>query len=255
MAHTYDVRRDTYDVQYRCVGDGRVTIEAVGSDGPPPVECLMTPLEPLCYEVAADFLPAGARAAEVGCFKGGSACILWHAMRRRGKDVSLTCHDLFVPFEQGGEVHDIEAAFDANTAAWGVRATKARGDSGVTHAVHSDGSLDYCFVDGDHSFEGALADICNFVPKLKADGWLLIQDCIGEVQRAVEAAEALRGMTCMLISPPYAHYVTVCHRRPEMIRAYEARLRAVMEAAHAQAAAQAGAQAGAQVTPPSPGSP
>ena len=198
----------------------------------PAVECLMSPLEPLCYEVVSRFLEHGARAAEVGSYSGGSACILWHAMRRGGKDVVLACHDLFRPFEIDGERRDIEPIFDANTEAWGVRALKVKGDSKVTHAIHQDGSLDYCFIDGDHSFEGALADIRNFLPKLKPGGWLVIQDCIGDVVRAAEAANlGGAGMHMLHIPPPYGHHVLVCHRDKAALAAYEDLLRQAISAA------------------------
>ena len=68
-----------------------------------------------------------------------------------------------------------------------------KGDSKKTCEVHRDGSLDYVFVDGDHSYEGALADIRNFLPKLKKGGWMFIQDGTDGVKQAVEDAIGTRG--------------------------------------------------------------
>ena len=218
-------------MQYRQTGPG--TIEVQCTDGSrPSVECLMTRYEPLCYEVAAECLHSGARAAEVGRFKGGSACSLWHAMRRQGRDLTLACHDLFRPFEVGGEVHDVESLFDANTAGWEVGAIKVKGDSRHTCAVHPDGSLDYVFIDGDHSYEAALADIRGFIPKLKPTGWLVVQDSIGDVERALADANLeAAGFSSLIITPPFGHYVTVCHRNPMMLQVYHSLLRARMDEA------------------------
>ena len=168
----------------------------------------MTKYEPLCYDVVCDFLPDGARAVEIGCFKGGSACILCNGMRRRGKHVSITCHDLFEPFCVNGKVHDIEQIFDENTISWKTPVTKAKGDSKATYDIHPDGSLDYVFIDGDHSYEGALADIRNFLPKLKKGGWMFIQDGIDGVKQAVEDAIGDSRLK-IVIDPPVGHYVNI----------------------------------------------
>lgn len=195
-------------------GSKVVTLYSPTGDAPE-VECLMADWEPLCYKTLARFLPYNARAAEVGSFRGGSACLLRRVMQDLGKTVTIMCHDVFAPFEAAGEVHDIETAFDANTSAWGVGAIKVKGDSRQTHAVHLDGSLDFCLIDGDHSFDGALADITNFWPKLKHDGWLFVQDCIGDVHRAAMSVleqPDMRDMNVFIVRPPLGHHVLVAHR-------------------------------------------
>ena len=215
--------------------DGVVTLlhptDDVSTSG---VDCLMCAYEPVCYDTVADFLPDGSRAAEIGCFLGGSACILWHGMTRRGKRLMLACHDLFQPFEVNGEVHDIESAFDANTSGWNVDVVKIKGDSKKTHDVHQDASLDYCFVDGDHSYEGALADIKNFWPKMKRGGFFLVQDSIGDVEKAVEAA--LCDVPKLLIHPPYGHFITVCNQDTELLQAFGKKFERAMSLAVSQSA-------------------
>lgn len=208
-------------MQFETTAPGVVTLFSADL---PRIDCLMSPLEPLCYDALCDLLPDGARAAEVGSFKGGSAVILSAGMRRRGKELVLACHDLFTPFEAAGQVHDIETCFDAHTAAWGARPVKVKGDSKATHRIHQDGSLDYVFIDGDHSYEGALADIVNFAPKLRAGGFLAVQDSIGEVKRAVE--EAMADLPRLEIRPPIGHYITVACSDRERLDAYRDALRA-----------------------------
>jgi SAM-dependent methyltransferase len=187
---------------------GRVVLIPERIDGKR-VECLMTDFEPLVYDAICDILQDGARCAEIGSFRGGSACVFSHGMKRRGKNFVLACHDVFENFVVDGETHDIEKEFDEAIAEWGYETNvhKVKGDSKNTHNIHADNSLDYVFIDGDHSYEGALADIKNFSRALKPGGWLLVQDSQTEV---LDAITDIFGDTVRLkLDPPVAHYLTV----------------------------------------------
>lgn len=222
-------------------GGGASTADA---PPPPPVDCLMCPFEPIVYDTLCDFLPPdGCRIAEVGSFKGGSACIFAQGLARRGKRGVLACHDLFEPFEHDNKTHDIEAAFDSAVAAWTRpedRPVKVKGDSKRTHAVHQDASLDAVFVDGDHSYEGAAADIRNFWPKLKPGGFMLVQDSVREVETAVRDA-APPAAHRRVVQPPFGHYVTIlCDDHAKLQRFVDALGADMTAAAHARAAAAQG---------------
>lgn len=52
-----------------------------------------------------------------------------------------------------------------------------RGDSAYTLNIHKDESIDLAFIDGDHSYEGALKDLTTVLPKMKKDGIILCHDC------------------------------------------------------------------------------
>ena len=52
-----------------------------------------------------------------------------------------------------------------------------RGDSAYTLNIHRDESIDLAFIDGDHSYEGALKDLTTVLPKMKKDGVILCHDC------------------------------------------------------------------------------
>lgn len=214
----------TMRVAFRVV-DGTAVVSLLGGAAGHETQCLMAELEPFVYDAIAASLPPDTRAAEIGSFKGGSACILAHCMKHRGKRLHLFAHDLFEPFRVGDETVDVHAEFDASIAAWDVgdSVTKVVGDSKATHAVHADESLDYVFIDGDHSYEGAKADILNFIPKLKASGWLVVQDCVREVEQALQDAVP-PGFHGALFKPPFGHYVVVCHRDEDALQALGARL-------------------------------
>lgn len=58
-----------------------------------------------------------------------------------------------------------------------------------------DRSLDFVFVDADHSYEGCKADLINWIPKLKPEGWIIGHDfLLPGVNRAVR--ELLEPVNC-----------------------------------------------------------
>lgn len=57
-----------------------------------------------------------------------------------------------------------------------------------TEAVErfTDESLDFVLLDGDHSYNGIMADLNNYYPKLKKGGYMFIHDCYNqEVLKAI----------------------------------------------------------------------
>ena len=55
-------------------------------------------------------------------------------------------------------------------------ATIIKGDSVEAAATIADASLDFVFIDGDHSYEGVKRDIEAWMPKVKPGGWLMGHD-------------------------------------------------------------------------------
>ena len=79
-----------------------------------------------------------------------------------------------------------------------------RGDSKYTLGIHEDESIDVCFVDGDHSYEGCLGDLEAAYPKMKrGTGVILIHDCCtntDETTKAVRAFVLKYNLTIDIIS-------------------------------------------------------
>ena len=67
-------------------------------------------------------------------------------------------------------------------------------EDSVSAAEHvQGGTLDFCFIDGDHSYEGTKRDIEAWLPKVKDGGWLCghdydNQNTIGDVKKAIDEA-------------------------------------------------------------------
>lgn len=63
-----------------------------------------------------------------------------------------------------------EKMFDRMAQSYWGRIIKLKGLSETVVDEIPDGSLDLVFIDGDHSFNGCLNDITNYLPKLKSGG-------------------------------------------------------------------------------------
>ena len=57
------------------------------------------------------------------------------------------------------------------------RIIPVRGDSAYTVGIHDDKSIDLAFIDGDHSYEGCLADLEAVYIKMKPNSVMLVHDC------------------------------------------------------------------------------
>jgi predicted O-methyltransferase YrrM len=76
-----------------------------------------------------------------------------------------------------------------------------RGDSVYTLGIHDDKSIDLCFIDGDHSYEGCLGDLMAVFPKMNTCGTILIHDCTpnSETLKAVKDFTEDNGLDFTII--------------------------------------------------------
>jgi hypothetical protein len=122
--------------------------------------------------------------AEVGSYLGLSATIVADAC----PNSLIYCHDLFPMSEETLSEASAPPPEASNLLVkfWsGIKRNKLqnqiipmRGKSEDTLLVHDDASLDVAFVDGDHSYEGALVDLRLMWNKLKSGGLLLCHDAV-----------------------------------------------------------------------------
>lgn len=109
-------------------------------------------------------LPDNCRMAELGCYAGESA-LLWLSS---GKVKSLLCVDLW----SGADSSTVEPVFDRLLAAWMRSGVVKKVKSATVEAAKAvpDGSLDFVYIDADHSYEGCKADIETWLPKIAPGG-------------------------------------------------------------------------------------
>lgn len=153
------------------------------------------------WNAVADRVKPGAVGAEVGVYLGAMSAALF----KRIKGLRLYMVDRWKPYSKDErarspqtriakikEAHEWQRIRRAAKNA--VRPFKGAKimvmDSLEAAAKIGDASLDFVFIDGDHSYEGVARDIKAWKPKVKPGGWLMGHDYgnkpDGGVRRAVD---------------------------------------------------------------------
>jgi hypothetical protein len=183
-------------------------------------------------------LPSGpVRGAEIGVFKGTMSAALLSR-----KDLSLVMVDSWAgdgaDYMGQGDLHarlsqDQQDSYYKttlqNVGFAGGRATIIRKSSLEAAGYIEDGSLDFVFIDADHSYEGCKADIQAWSPKLKPGGLLSGHDYdhpeLPGVKRAVDefcAPEVGKNRTWFRKSMELGHITSIAAmddiRRNENVR-------------------------------------
>lgn len=109
------------------------------------------------------------RGVEIGTFRGDFAKILLDG----GMDV--TCVDPYLP-TSGGKTQAIQDRYYAE-ACGKVGAERIIREPSLTAVQRFDaGSLDWAFIDGDHSFDACVQDIIAWSAKVKSGGMICVHD-------------------------------------------------------------------------------
>jgi predicted O-methyltransferase YrrM len=120
--------------------------------------------------------PPAQSVVEIGSYCGGSTVVIARTAARRVPGARVFAIE---PFSADGARYqrNYEALFDANVADWGVGSTiqKVRKLSDEAALEWKD-PIDFLYVDGDHSYEGVVRDIRNFVPFVRDGGVFAFHD-------------------------------------------------------------------------------
>lgn len=127
------------------------------------------------YEKMARELPEGSHIVEIGSWKGKSASFMAVELANTGKTIRFDCIDTF----RGSKEHEFDSSiingtlleeFTFHTKPVEKYINTIVSDSVEAAANYEDNSIDFIFVDGDHSFEGVDRDLAAWLPKLKFGG-------------------------------------------------------------------------------------
>jgi predicted O-methyltransferase YrrM len=149
------------------------------------------------------FASGTGRLVEIGSWHGSSACFMAGGIARRGQG-RLTCIDphLAGPTWLGlGPARGTYSRFREVTEAVGVSGLiDARvGDSVAVAAAWPAEPIDAVFIDGDHSFTGALKDFECWAPKVRPGGLVLVDDAddpaLPGVLDLIEMLKGVEGVT------------------------------------------------------------
>lgn len=149
------------------------------------------------YEEVARFLPSGSTFVEVGVWKGRSICYFAEWCRILGKDIKIFGVDMFGGnFGRGDGLKWADDTIDTvrenlNIAGVGDMVTLYKADSAAGAALFEDNSLDFVWLDADHTFRNLCRELISWSPKVKNGGILAGHDwdknTHPDVQRALDA--------------------------------------------------------------------
>lgn len=138
------------------------------------------------YDRAVRLARPGGKLVEIGCFKGRSTSYLAAEILRADKGLKLYAIDLW---DEKGRFGVSQKEFLENVKPVSSVIEAIQIPSISAAKLFQDGSLDFIWIDGDHSFPGVTEDIYAWYPKLRLGGWMGGDDlCIGGVRKAVERA-------------------------------------------------------------------
>jgi predicted O-methyltransferase YrrM len=149
------------------------------------------------------FAPGEGVIVEIGSWHGSSACHFAGGIMRRGTG-RLICVDPLLggpPWLGLSPERGTRARFHEVTQTVGVAGVidLRVGESGAVSAVWPGTPIDAVFIDGDHSFKGALRDVECWAPKLRPGGLVLIDDAddpaLPGVLELIELVKTLTGVT------------------------------------------------------------
>jgi predicted O-methyltransferase YrrM len=142
------------------------------------------------------------RMAEIGVRRGSYS----HELLTRVPESHLTCVDIWAPYYNRSITADRQEAYYQETlrklSAFAERVTIRRASSMDVVREIQDGSLDAVFIDGDHTFDGAVMDIVCWSRKVRSGGMVGVHDYYPMARGGV--VQAVDGYThCHKIDPWY----------------------------------------------------
>lgn len=130
------------------------------------------------YDRMVDLAMDGAVFAEIGSFHGKSTVYMAEKIKLSGKDIKWFTID---HFEGTQDEHEQELLSLTGTLyetyLKNIEPVKEyihtiREDSKEAHRHFADGSLDFLFIDGDHTYKGMRKDLELWYPKVKSGGYI-----------------------------------------------------------------------------------
>lgn len=123
---------------------------------------------------------------EIGCFKGASLAAWQYCSQALELDTEIVGVGLF---ERGGNIPDWDFSTDDVWTLYNkfnlnpLHTTLIQGNSlnpDIVSKIHD--KYDMVYIDGDHSYEGALSDLRNYGAMVRTGGVLVIDDCANDTQ-------------------------------------------------------------------------
>ena len=134
---------------------------------------------PLLYSEMVKRFSSESHFVEIGSWKGMSAAYMAVEIANSDKDIKFDCVDIWAMHE-GSDIEikgdTLYETFLNNIAPVKHIINPIRKDSSLTAEDYQDNSIDFVFIDGDHSYEGCKKDILAWKSKIKENGVLAGHD-------------------------------------------------------------------------------
>jgi GR25 family glycosyltransferase involved in LPS biosynthesis/predicted O-methyltransferase YrrM len=133
------------------------------------------------YRTMISSLPSDSHVVEIGCWKGKSTSFMAVEIANSEKSIQFDAVDTW----EGSPEHQSDPSvvagtllqeFTKNIAPVKKYVNTRIGKSVDVAKTYHDESLDFIFIDGDHSVDAVKADIASWLPKLKPGGWIAGDD-------------------------------------------------------------------------------
>jgi GR25 family glycosyltransferase involved in LPS biosynthesis/predicted O-methyltransferase YrrM len=139
------------------------------------IEGWLTVEQTKLYKRMVDTASDGAHFVEIGCWKGKSTVMMGVEINNSGKKIKFDAIDSFMGSGEHQAYESIQnntlqKEFLANIEPVKHIVNPIVGDSSSLASRYPDKSIDFLFIDGDHSFEGVMKDIQAWLPKMKEGG-------------------------------------------------------------------------------------
>jgi hypothetical protein len=136
---------------------------------------------PDLYSSVVNRFPSGSHFVEVGSWKGKSAAYMAVEIVNSGKNIKFDCVDTWEGSVEHTGMQEIVNGTLYETFINNISPIKEvinpiKMTSVEAAALYEDASLDFVFIDADHTYEGVKQDIIAWLPKLKNGGILAGHD-------------------------------------------------------------------------------
>jgi len=164
------------------------------------------------YRDMVKLAPQDAVFVEVGSFMGCSTAFLGVEIINSRKNIKLHCVDNWVGDEGCTEPSvtndELRLKFIENVSPISCILNVITGDSAISASLFDDNSIDFVFIDANHTYPAVKADISAWYPKVKVGGWICGHD-YEDGRGVVPAVNEAFGTDI------YRHHVTWLHLKKE----------------------------------------
>ena len=139
------------------------------------------PIDRELYSEMVEKYPSGSHFVEIGSYKGKSSSLMAVEIINSNKDIRFDCVDTWLGSPERQVLAEVRNdmlfdIFTENTKPVVHKINAVRAASAEACSLYEDKSLDFVFIDADHSYEAVKEDLEAWFPKIKDGGTIAGHD-------------------------------------------------------------------------------